>query len=214
MHSLFLSCLMQGGEQFLLWPEKVYQTKYRRFVWHGTVGKCVPKFILTTKVRTRCQACSTVNRPSPCEKDIPAFRQSEDNWRSDAASRLQRDVTCVGRCTVTATLCVCERSRTVLNCNHKLIFQYGLRYFPSTAYTHTFFIKYDLRFSRRWVWRALTRKLKTRIPIKLVTRICTSDIQSSCIWSDFVSFSPSKRETKEWTCFETLQGKLLLGNPF
>jgi hypothetical protein len=35
--------------------ETVYQTRYCRFVWHRRVGKCIPKLILASKVRTRCQ---------------------------------------------------------------------------------------------------------------------------------------------------------------
>jgi hypothetical protein len=39
IHSLFSSCLMQPGEEFLQWPETVHQTKYFRFVWHRRIRK-------------------------------------------------------------------------------------------------------------------------------------------------------------------------------
>jgi hypothetical protein len=35
--------------------ETVHQTKYCRFVWHRRIGKCIPKLILASQVRTRCQ---------------------------------------------------------------------------------------------------------------------------------------------------------------
>jgi hypothetical protein len=35
--------------------ETVRQTRHCQFVWHRKIGKCVPKLILTSYVRTRCQ---------------------------------------------------------------------------------------------------------------------------------------------------------------
>jgi hypothetical protein len=96
MHSLFSSCLMQPGEEFLQWPETVHQTIYCRFVWHRRIGKCIPKLIL---------ASLTMNTLCICEKDIIAIRLFEDSWRT-GASRLHHEVTCVGSCIVTAILCV------------------------------------------------------------------------------------------------------------
>jgi hypothetical protein len=35
--------------------EMVHHTRYCQFVWHRRIGKCVPKLILVSWVRTRCQ---------------------------------------------------------------------------------------------------------------------------------------------------------------
>jgi hypothetical protein len=35
--------------------ETVHQTRYCRFVWHRRIGKCIPKLILASWIRTRCQ---------------------------------------------------------------------------------------------------------------------------------------------------------------
>jgi hypothetical protein len=35
--------------------ETVHQTRYCRFAWHRRIGKCMPKLILASWVRTRCQ---------------------------------------------------------------------------------------------------------------------------------------------------------------
>jgi hypothetical protein len=56
--ALSSSCLMQSGEEFLsasCVTETIHQMRYCRFVWHRRIGKCVPKLILASKVRTRCQ---------------------------------------------------------------------------------------------------------------------------------------------------------------
>jgi hypothetical protein len=35
--------------------ETVHQTRFSRFVWHMRIGKCIPKRILASYLRTRCQ---------------------------------------------------------------------------------------------------------------------------------------------------------------
>jgi hypothetical protein len=35
--------------------ETVHQTRYCRFVWHSRIGKCIPKLILESLVRTRSE---------------------------------------------------------------------------------------------------------------------------------------------------------------
>jgi hypothetical protein len=54
MHSQFSSCLMQPREEFCV-TETVHEMGYYLFVWHKRIGKCIPKLIPSSYVRTRCQ---------------------------------------------------------------------------------------------------------------------------------------------------------------
>jgi hypothetical protein len=91
MHSLFSSCFMQPGEELLQWPETVHQTRYCRFVWHRTIGKCIPKLILASWVRTRCQVVFDNEhafhlwKRHPCtsavERQLMGWREQFTTWR-------------------------------------------------------------------------------------------------------------------------------------
>jgi hypothetical protein len=71
--------------------ETVHRTRYCRFVWHRRIGKCIPKLILASLVRTRCQVVFDNEhslhlwKRHPCnstvERQLTDWRQQVTTWR-------------------------------------------------------------------------------------------------------------------------------------
>jgi hypothetical protein len=69
----------------------VHQTRYCRFVWHRKIGKCIPKLILESWVRTRCQVVFDnehslhlrIGHPctSTVERQLTDWRGQVTTWR-------------------------------------------------------------------------------------------------------------------------------------
>jgi hypothetical protein len=69
--------------------ETVHKTRYHRFVWHKRIGKYIPKLLLTSWVRTRCQVVFDNEhslhlwKRHPCTSTV--WRQLTD-WREEVAT--------------------------------------------------------------------------------------------------------------------------------
>jgi hypothetical protein len=71
--------------------ETVHHTRWCRFVWYRRIGKCIPKLILASEVRTRCQAVFDNERSlhlwkiHPCtstvERQLTDWREQVTTWR-------------------------------------------------------------------------------------------------------------------------------------
>jgi hypothetical protein len=104
IHS-FSSCMMQPGKDFLQWPEIVHQTRYYQLFGTGESGSASLNSLWLVKEQQNGMQDSSVNTYCICGKGILAVQLLKDNWRT-GATRLQQEVTCMGCCTVTETLCV------------------------------------------------------------------------------------------------------------
>jgi hypothetical protein len=71
--------------------ETVHQTRYCRFVWRRRIGKCIPKLILASEVRTRCQVVFDNEhslhlwKRHPCtstvERQLTGWHEQVTTWR-------------------------------------------------------------------------------------------------------------------------------------
>jgi hypothetical protein len=69
----------------------VHQTRYCRFVWHRRIGKCIPKLVLASWVRTKCQVVFDNEyslyqwKRHPCtstvERQLTDWREKVTTWR-------------------------------------------------------------------------------------------------------------------------------------
>jgi hypothetical protein len=89
VHSLFPHVWWNPVKSFCV-TETVHQTRYCRFVRHRRIGKCIPKLILASSVRTRCQVvfdnehslCMWKRHPytSTVEKQLTDWREQVTTW--------------------------------------------------------------------------------------------------------------------------------------
>jgi hypothetical protein len=78
----------------------------------GRSGNVTLNSLWQVKYERNAKQCSTMNTRCTCEKDILALRLFKDScWTG--ASTLHRDVTCVGCCSHSDTVCLLIRSNHI-----------------------------------------------------------------------------------------------------